>query len=88
MVGSFLFNIGITFATFKLSGKLPVENGKNTISEIGLFRAVWSNFKELLGIQAGPVNLSLLNSFIMNSTLPLFIGDIKKELEFGIFRYL
>ena len=40
MVGSFLFNIGITFATFKLSGKLPVENGKNTISEIGLFRAV------------------------------------------------
>ena len=40
MVGSSLFNIGITFATFKLSRKLPVENGKNTISDIGLFRAV------------------------------------------------
>ena len=43
MVGSSFLNIGIKFATFKLSGKLPplpVENDKLSISDIVLLKAV------------------------------------------------
>ena len=88
-VWSSFLNIGITFATFKLSGKLPVENDKFLVSEIGLLRVGWrNNFKNLLGILAGPVDLLLLNYFITNNTLLLFVGNIKKELVFGLFIYL
>ena len=86
-VWSSFLNIGITFATFKLSGKLPVENDKFPISDIGLLRVGWNNFKNLLGILAGPVDLLLLNYFITNNTLLLFVGNIKKELVFGLFIY-
>ena len=87
-VQSPFLNIGITFVTFKLSGKLLVENDKFAISEIGLLRKVWNNFKDFLGILVGPVDLLLLNSFITNNTSSLFVGDIKKELVFRLFRYL
>ena len=40
MVRSSFLNIGVTFAIVKLSGKLPVENDKFAISDIGLPRAV------------------------------------------------
>ena len=88
MVWSPFLNIGITFATFKLSERLLVENDKFTISDIGLLRAVWNNFKNLLKILAGPVDLLLLNLFITDNTSSLFVGDIKEELVFGLFRYL
>ena len=83
MVRSSFLNIGVTFAIFKLSGKLPVENDKFAISDIGLPRAVWNDFKNLLGILAGPIDLQLLDSFIMDSTSSLFVGDKKKESVFG-----
>ena len=35
-----LLKIGITFAGFKLAVKIPVENDKLTISDIGLLRGV------------------------------------------------
>ena len=76
MVGSSFLNIGIKFATFKLSGKLPplpVENDKLSISDIVLLKAVWNNFKNLLGTLAGPVDLLLLNFFITDSTSSLFV---------------
>ena len=40
MLWSSFLNIGITFATFKLSGYVPVENDKFAISDTGLLRAV------------------------------------------------
>ena len=72
----------------KLSGSLPVENDKFAISDIGLLRAVWNNFKNLLGILGTLVNLLMLDSFITDGTSSVFVGDIKKELVFGFFIYL
>ena len=88
MVRLSFLNIWITFATFKLSGKFLVENDKFAISDLGLLRAVWNNFENLLGTVAGPIDLLLLNSFVTGSTSLLFVGDIKNELAFGVFRCL
>ena len=53
-----------------------------------LLRAVWNNFKTLLGILAGPVVLLMFDSFDTDSTSSLFVGDIKKELVLEFVRYL
>ena len=88
MVRSSFLNIGITFATFKSSGKLPVEKDKFAISDIGLPRAVWNNFKDLQGFLEGPEDLLLLDSYINGSASAQFLGDTKNELVYGFFRYL
>ena len=48
-------------------------------SDIGLFRAVRNNFKNLLGILAGPVNLLLL-IFL----LPIILVAIIRRYKEGI----
>ena len=87
MMGSSFLNIGITFAIFKLSGKVPDENDRLAINDIGLLSAVCNNFRNLLGILEGPVDLLFFSSFITDNTSSLLVGDIKKELAFGFFRY-
>ena len=64
-----LLNTGIAFATFTLSGKLPVENNKFAISDIRLIRAVWENFENLPGKLAGPVDLLLLKLYLGYKTI-------------------
>ena len=85
MVRPSFLNTGITFSTSKLSGKFPVENYKFAISDIGLLQAIRNNFKSLLRILAGPVDILLLSSFITDRTSSLFVGDVKKELVFVFF---
>ena len=87
MVQSSFLNIGITFAIFKLLGKVPDENDKLAINDIGLPSVIWNDFRNLLGILEGPVDLSSFSSFITDSTSSLLVGDIKNELAFGFFRY-
>ena len=50
MVRSSFLNVGIIFAILKLLGKLPDKNDKFVISDSGLLKAVWNNFKNLLHI--------------------------------------
>ena len=85
MVQSSSLSIGITFTNFILLWNLTDENNKFAI---GLLRAVWNNFKSLLGILAGPVVLLMLDSFDTDSTSSLFAGDMKKELVLEFVRYL
>ena len=72
MVWLSFLNIGITFAIFKLLRKVPDENDKLAMNDIGLLSAVWKNFRNLLGILEGPVDLLFFSSFITDSTLSLF----------------
>ena len=75
----FLINIGITFAIFKLIGKVPEENDKLVINDTGLLKAVWNNFRNLHGTIEGPVDL--VSFFITDNfyylLLPLLVGDVK-----------
>ena len=87
MVLSSFLNIGITFAIFKLLGKVLDENDKLAINDIGLPSAVWNNFRNLLGILEGPVDLLFFSFFITDNTSSLLVGDIKKELAFWFFKY-
>ena len=87
MWASFL-KIGITFAVFRFAGKIPVENDKLAISDIGVMRGVWNNFRILIGTLEGPEDLSYFRFFISDRTSPLLVGVIKKELLFAFFRYL
>ena len=87
MVQSSFLNIGITFAIFKLLGKVQDVSDKLATNDIGLLSAVWNNFRNLLGILEGPVDLLFLSYFITDNTLSLLVGDIKKEPAFGFFRY-
>ena len=66
--------IGIIFAIFKFAGKIPVENDKLAISNIGLLRGVWNNFRNLIGILEGPVDLSFFRLFISDRTSSLLVG--------------
>ena len=46
------------------------------------------NFRNLLGILEGPVDLLLFSSFITDNTWSLLSGDIKNKLAYyGFFRY-
>ena len=85
--GVVILNIGITVEIFKLLGKVPDENDKLVIDNIGLLNADWKNFSNLLGMLEGSVDLLFFSSFITDNTLSLLVGDIKKELTFGFFRY-
>ena len=67
MVRSSFLNIGIIFAIFKLFGKVPDENVKLAISDIGFLSAVWNNFRNFLGILEGSVNLLFFSSFITDN---------------------
>ena len=88
MVRSSFLNIGIiTFAIFKLLGKVPDENVKLAINDIGLLSAVWNNFRNLLGILEGSVDLLFLSSLITDNTSSRLVGHIMKELAFEFFRY-
>ena len=88
LVWSSFLKIGITFAVFKLAGKIPVENDKLAISDKGLLRGVWNNFRNLIEILEGLEGLSFLRFLISDRTSSLLIGAIKKGLFFGFFRYL
>ena len=72
MVRLSFLKIGVTFANFKLLRKVPDENDKLAMNDIGLLSAVWKNFRNLLGILEGPVDLLFFSSFITDSTLSLF----------------
>ena len=85
MWSSFL-KIGITFAVFKLPGKIPVENGKLAISDIVLLRGVWNSFRNLIEILEGPEDLSFFRFCISDRTSSLLVEVIKKELLFGLFK--
>ena len=85
--GVVILNIGITVEIFKLLGKVPDENDKLVINNIGLLSAGWKKFSNLLGMLEGSVDLLFFSSFITDNTLSLLVGDIKKELTFGFFRY-
>ena len=87
MVQSSFLNIRSTLAIFKLLGKGPDENDKLTINDIGLLSAVWNNFRNLLEILEGPVDLLFFSSLITDTTSSLLVGDIKKELACGSYRY-
>ena len=64
-------------------GKVPDENDKLVINDIGLLSAVWKDFRNLLGILERSIDLLFFSSFITDNTLSLLVGDIKKELTFG-----
>ena len=57
------------------------------INDIGLLSAILNNFRNLLEMLEGPVDLSFFSSFTADDTSFLLVGDIKKELAFGFVRY-
>ena len=83
LVWSSFLKIGIKFAVFKLAGKIPVENDKLAISDIGLLRGVWNNFRNLIGILEGPEDLSSFRLFISDRTSSLLVGALKRNCCLG-----
>ena len=55
-----------------------------SINDVGLLSAVWNNYRNLLGILEGPVDVLFFSSFITDSTSSLLAG--KKDLAVGSYR--
>ena len=83
---SFLY-IGITFAVFKVRGKVPVEKDKLAIKDIGSLKVVLKSFRNLRGMLDGPIDLLFFSLVTSQRTSSTFVGFIK-EYSFGLLRYL
>ena len=87
MWSSFLY-IGITFAVFKVEGKIPVEKNILAIKDIGSLSVILKSFRNLRGMLEGPIDLLFFSLVISQRTSSAFVGLIKKEYSFGLLRYL
>ena len=67
-------------------GTVPDKNGKLIVKYVGLLSAVSNNFRNLLGMLEGSLDLLYFSSFITDNTPSRLVGDIKKKLAFGFFR--
>ena len=77
-----------TFAVFRAEGKFPVEKDVLAIKDVGLLSEVWNNFRNLLGMLEGPVDLLFFRFFISESTLSRFVGLIKYDCLHGFLKQL
>ena len=79
---SFLY-IGITFAVFKVEGKVPIEKHILAIKDIGSLSVVLKSFRHLGGMLYGPIDFLFL-AWLFHRELPqYFVGFIKKEYYLG-----
>ena len=69
---------GITFASFSISGKVPVEKERFIIKDIGFLSSFLNNLKKLVGIINGPEALFLFKILILFRTSCSFVGVKKK----------
>ena len=79
--------IGITFAVFKVEGKVPVKKDILAIKDIGSLSVVLKSFRNLRGMLDGPIDL-FFSLVISQRTSSAFVDFIKKEYSFGLLRYL
>ena len=54
---SSFFYIGITYAVFKVEGKVPIEKDILAIKDIDSLSVVLKSFKNLRGMLDGPIDL-------------------------------
>ena len=86
-VWSSFYYIGITFAVFKVEGKVPVEKDILAIKDIGSLSVVLKTFRNLSGMLDGPIDLLFFSLVISLRNSSAFVGFIKKY-SFGLLRYL
>ena len=74
--------IGITFACFKVSEKVPDEKDKLIRSDIGLDKHFLKSLRILVGTLPGPAVLYVFSVLKMSSASSFVVGDKKKEFSF------
>ena len=70
---------GMTFASFKSSGNMPVEKDPLTMIHNGSAMRLLRIFNRLIGMLKGPAALPFLRELIMSTISSVVTGDTKKR---------
>ena len=84
--GSAFLKIGITLASFKDSGKIPVTKDWLMSLEIGILIVLEYFLRTLVGLLFGPIDFLRFNVLVMSSTSSGDIGIKKKVFSNGFVR--
>ena len=76
----------LPFAMFKAEGKVAVGKDILPTWDIGSLSEVWNNFRNLVGMLEGPVDLLFCRIFISESTSSAFVGLIRNDFLFGFLK--
>ena len=84
--GSAFLKIGLIYASFKDSGKIPVTKDWLMSLEIGILIVLEYFLRSLVGLLFGSIDFPRFNVFIMSSTSSGDVGVRKKVFSDGFVR--